>query len=176
MLASVRCRPAVLVLLAVVAAPVGAGSSEAQPVRCPTDSVVNAVVDVRMPLPGDRVSGDSVVAGTVRASALLTKVELYVNDTLAGSQTFAAALVHDFAFRWDAGRFPAGASYLTVVGCGDLASGNATVGVRVKARRPVWVGVVVGASGLVGLALSLPFRRARGEEPGVDAGGSVVKR
>lgn len=168
---------AVLLLVALVVGPfVGDGSAEGQPLHCSTEPLLDAVVDLRTPLPGDRVSGESTVAGTVRAPAPLTKVELYVNDSLVGSHSFDASHVHDFSFRWDPGRAPAGVAYLTVVTCGDLASGNATVDVRVEPRRPVWVGVVVGASGLVGLALSLRFHRMRRDEAGVTPGGSVVNR
>lgn len=152
------------VLLGVGAEVLHPTAVSAQMPSCPAEGTTSAGIALLAPLPGDTVSGGSSVTGSARSRFPISRVELVIGDRVVDSQAFPDAPEVDFDLRWDAGRFPAGVNYLQVRACGASAYGKHDIGVRVKARRPLWVGFVIGTAGLAGLAYASAFRRG---SPGV---------
>jgi hypothetical protein len=145
---------------------------------CPGAAVTAASVDLLDPRPGDQVKGVVTVHGRVSAPLAVSRVQLQVGRTIVDSRGFQNVADTEFGLSWDATHFPPGRVTLRVVACGQatggvLVEGSSTVAVEVVAaeasRRsgPIWVGAVVGLSGLAGLAVSraLTVRRHRIRDP-----------
>jgi hypothetical protein len=112
------------------------------------------------------------VYGRVSAPLAVSRVKLQVGGSTVDSQSFPDGSSADFNLSWDATRVPDGTqATLQVVACGQgiggaLVQGSSTVAVEVGSEsrsHPIWVGAVVGLSGLAGLAVSrvLTGRRHR---------------
>lgn len=153
------CSLVLATLLSVGAVDLDPSAVSAQMTSCPAEGTASAGLALRAPLPGDTVSGVSHVIGSARSRFPLSRVELVIDDGVVDAQTFPDSPEVDFDLRWDAGRFPAGVNYLQVRVCGVAAYGKHDVGVRVKPRRPLWVGIVMGMAGVAGLAYTSAFRR-----------------
>lgn len=162
-------------LVVVVAAP-----APAQTGACPDTGVSAAMVDVNSPLPGEKVSGVVTVRGRVSAARTVSRVELRVGPSVIDAQDFPAGSAAGFNLRWDVSDALPGRTTVRIVACGrgareEVVHGSAGLTVEVadsgasrleplpdeRPTGPLWVGAVVGLSGLAGLAFSGALRRRR---------------
>lgn len=121
-------------------------------------AAVGVAVDITSPRPGARLSGVTHVVGTARSSVPLSRVELRVAGAVLTSRDVAPTRLVEFDLSWDARKAKVGSNTLEVRVCGGPARGGAAVSVTVPPRRPIWFGLVVGTSGVAGLALAFAFR------------------
>ena len=127
-------------------------------------------IDIDTPLPGDRITGESEVRGTVRSAVPVSRVELVSAGAVLDHQDFPSTTHVPFTLRWHARRANVGQNTLRVVTCGALAQGDSSVQVQVPPRRPLWVGLAFGSAGLVGLFVSRAFPRRENRRASVANG------
>ena len=115
-------------------------------------------VDIDTPVSGERLRGTVQVAGTARSVAPLSRIDLMRGGSVLAFQDVAPSPTVAFTLSWDTAQGPVGRTSIEVRACGPAAFGQSSVEVVVPARRPLWVGLVVGLAGLGGLALASAFR------------------
>jgi len=164
----------------------GPAASAAQPETCPVLGPEAITVEIIAPEAGTTVSGAVRVEGRVTSTEPVFRVELFVGDARKDVTTLGPE--SSFTLLWDSSNRPPGPAPLRVLACGgqpaqgSLVRGAATVEVTVAASEagpetggivvptddradgaggsPLWVGLVVGVAGLLGLGFaSVPARR-----------------
>lgn len=115
-------------------------------------------VDIDTPVSGERVRGTVQVSGTARSVEPLSRIDLLRGGSVLAFHDVAPSPTVVFSLSWDTAEGPVGRTPLEVRACGPAAFGRSSVEVVVPARRPLWVGLVVGLAGVGGLALASAFR------------------
>lgn len=163
----------------------------AQVDTCPAPGPDAGRVSLTEPAAGSPVSGRVTVRGSVSSPVDVARVELFVGDARKDFAVFdPPTRSGTFVLTWDATGAPAGPVTLRVVACGGgrgpapLARAVGSVAVDVRSagpvsvpapltpvtrgtsssppgRGPLWVGAVVGLSGLVGLVVAGGYRPRR---------------
>ena len=176
------------------------------PNTCPTAGADAVTVNINEPAAGAKVAGQVTVRGRATGGTGLTKVELFVGESLKDFQLYEPPSTNvEFALRFDAAAVRSDKTTMSVVACGStpgsLVRGIASVDVQVDrgaapstapvqlvpaggtTERPAtgtaerWVGPVFGLAGLVGLVVALRVRGARGATaPSRDAGAGAGGR
>lgn len=169
-------------LLATGLGPSGAAASVArQPETCPNPGPEAVTVAIAAPEAGATVSGVVAIEGTVESAADVFRVEVFVGDARKDvAFPNPPSKTAPFTLTWDSGNRPPGPATIRVQACGgqsaqgSLVRGVATVEVNVVASAgppaavallpagdgddvsggPLWVGLLVGVSGLAGLAVA----------------------
>ncbi|HEX2119840.1 MAG TPA: Ig-like domain-containing protein, partial [Acidimicrobiales bacterium] len=180
--------------------------ASAIPNTCPTTGPDAATVNIDEPAAGATVAGQVTVRGRASAPTGLTKVELFVGETLRDFQTFSPSRPDvEFVLRFDVAGVQADPATISVVACGG-APGSAVRGIAsVQAQvdrssvaslapvplapvdesgdragagtGPLWVGAVFGLAGLAGLVVASRLRGAReASAPSPDAGRTAARR
>lgn len=144
-------------------APVGQAATQTsdEGTSCTSKGVSTAAVTIDAPKPNERMSGLVQVRGTASSTEPLSRVELMVGEGIVDSLEFSPRSNVTFGLQWQASQAAPGPTRLEVVLCGPSARGASTVTVTLQRPRPLWVGLVVGLSGAVGLGLCSIFRRER---------------
>ncbi len=166
--------------------------AEAQVDTCPAPGPDAGRVILTEPAAGSPVSGRVRVRGSASSPVDVARVELFVGDARKDFAVFdPPTRSGTFVLTWDTAGAPAGPTTLRVVACGGgrgqtpLARAVGSVAVDVRnsgpapvpapltpvtrgtrssppGRGPLWVGAVVGISGLVGLVVASGYRPGRG--------------